>query len=619
MFHETKQTQKQHRGSLLPLSTIALTLLIFSSGSGQRFAFFRGPNFANASHNFITNQKIVIKNKASNKVLSGVITPGTQVRQVEHTGGPSQLFRLQEAGNGNFRIVSENNLFLSLKDGRDETVSGDSSSSSSSKKVLVFDQRFPQRPACLTAAITANCPVHQIWKINPVANESQVFTIESLAVNVVLQPESSAVRAIVSGTDASGADNQKWILVARDDMSLLPLATAKEISEFKDIVANQSGVAVLSGDTTKPIYYHNSGKDPDDLFYEYRKKFHALGNRSVIGWAPVDEIRRTFCGRVKTYKQCPQNLEHDGTFHLDIDANLHLIPNPKFSFMLKNPKMERYVSDRYFREQVNISCSISNCNIPAVRKSIEDRVREAGRKLLEDFSEDNIEVEFTPAMIGNPKDAIDKEFMKPINPMFSFDPVNITGDACAYGPWMWERLFIADLPLGPVLETFKEDYFNNEIHPANQIWFRKNGTLNLMAVVDQTSQFENPSNPENNTEVHASGLGQRMRFHVAVEIPAAVLNGDITRALEYQVNGKGFKFTNAPEADVSEIAQSLKHKDIVRLIVRDNSFLKSGKTHRVFLDQLRRRPDGSLQGYLVVETVPITRRGGSINVFVNSR
>ena len=202
--------------------------------------------------------------------------------------------------------------------------------------------------------------------------------------------------------------------------------------------------------------------------------------------------------------------------------------------------------------------------------------------------------------------------------MFSFDPVHFGKDVCAYGPWMWERLFIADLPAGPIIEAIgKDDFFNNEIHPANQIWFRENNTLNLIALVDQTGNFEIPQNPGNNTEVHASGLRQRMRFHVAFKIPATVLNGETSRAVEFQVNGIGFKFTNAPATEVAEIAQSLKYKDTVRLQVRDNSFLKSQRTHRVFLDQLKGRPDGSIQGFLVVETQPITRRGGSINIFVN--
>jgi len=189
----------------------------------------------------------------------------------------------------------------------------------------------------------------------------------------------------------------------------------------------------------------------------------------------------------------------------------------------------------------------------------------------------SIEVEFTPAMIGNLKDVPNKNFLKPLNPMFSLQPSSINGGVCAYGPWMWERMIMKDLPIGFILDRVKDDYFNNEIHPANQIWFRKNNTLNLIALVDQTGYFENPSNSNNNTEVHASGLNQRMRFHVAFKIPKNVLNGDPSKVLVYQVNTKGFKFTTIPEADVAEIVLPFKHKGTLRLKIRDNSFLKSGK------------------------------------------
>jgi hypothetical protein len=57
----------------------------------------------------------VIRNKASNHVLSGVVTPGTQVRQFDHAGEPSHHFTLQEAVKGNFRIGNKTaSMFASL-------------------------------------------------------------------------------------------------------------------------------------------------------------------------------------------------------------------------------------------------------------------------------------------------------------------------------------------------------------------------------------------------------------------------------------------------------------------------------------------------------------------------
>jgi hypothetical protein len=412
-----------------------------------------------------------------------------------------------------------------------------------------------------------------------------------------------------------------------DDLALMPMATQQEISEFEDIVKNQFGVAVLDGDTTKPIYFNHN--KPNEQIYKYKKRIHAPKvnslDKRIDAWFPVEDKRKTICGSFKEYKQVGQNFSHDGTINLDVDSNLHIIPNRKFDFMLKNPHMELYANGRYFKERFNVHCTLLrnnllnlSCNNPRIKKEAEDRARADVQKLLRKFNWTDIEVEFTPAMLGNPKDVPDKNFLTPLNPVFKFQPISISGDVCAYGPWMWERIFISDLPGGFALELFKDDYFNNEIHPANQIWFKQNNTLNLIALVDQTGYFENPSNPSNKTEVHASGLNQRMRFHVAFKIPATVLNGDSSSVVEYHVNAKGFKFNNIPDADVAEIVLPFKHKDTVRLKIRDNSFLRSGKTHRVFLDKVRNRLDGSIQGYLVVETEPITRRGGSINIFISN-
>ena len=597
-------------------TTISLLLTIFVISVGYSYGQ------TTVHHNLITNKKIVIKNKSSNKVLEGVNTPGTQVRQVEHNGTPSQHFRLEEAGNGNFHILNENNLFLSLKF-NPQASSGESSTATGSR-VLVLDKGYAQRPTCLTTAF-ANCPVHQLWKIKPVANESQVFTIESVASNTALQPFSNVSGGSVLTANISGADNQKWVIVETDDLLLTPIATQQEISEFEEIMATQSGVAVLSGDTTKPIYFHHN--KPNEQIYKYSKTVHIPHTsikKSINAWFPVEANRKTFCGRVKEYKQVTQDFEHDGTFNLDIDANLHIIPNPKFSSMLKNPRMESYAHGRYFKERFALHCGFQfpNCiNNPLLKKAAEDKANVDVQKLLQDFNKDNIEVEFSPAMLGNPKDSPDKEFLRPINSMFSFAPINLGKNVCAYGPWMWERIILDDLPIvvRNIANAFADDYFNNEIHPANQIWFREENTLNLIALVDQTGYFENPSNPSNNTEVNASGLNQRMRFHVAFKIPATVLNGDTNSVLEHQVNAVGFKFTNIPATNVAESVFRRKYKDTLRLEIRDNSFVRIEKTHRVFLDKVKNRPDGSIQGYLVVETQPITRRGGSIDIFISNR
>jgi hypothetical protein len=173
----------------------------------------------------------------------------------------------------------------------------------------------------------------------------------------VLQPQSNAAGVSVSATHSSGENNQEWIMVGTDDLELSPMATQQEVAAFEDIVDNQSGVAVLNGDTTKPIYFHHN--KPNEQIYRYDKRVRIPKTgleKSIDAWFPVEANRRTFCGSVKGYSQVGQDFSHDGTFNLDIDANLHIIPNRKFSFMLKNPRMESYANGRFFRERVAGYC-----------------------------------------------------------------------------------------------------------------------------------------------------------------------------------------------------------------------------------------------------------------------
>ena len=102
-----------------------------------------------------------------------------------------------------------------------------------------------------------------------------------------------------------------------------------------------------------------------------------------------------------------------------------------------------------------------------------------------------------------------------------------------------------------------------------------------------------------------------MRYYLSFEIPA-----NPTTVQEYHVNGIGFDFSSHPDKNVKTDVITVKNKGQLCLKVDDNSVLKLQKTHTVFIDKMRVRPDGSTQGYLVIETVPIDQHGGSINVIV---
>jgi hypothetical protein len=84
------------------------------------------------------------------------------------------------------------------------------------------------------------------------------------------------------------------------------------------------------------------------------------------------------------------------------------------------------------------------------------------------------------------------------------------------------------------------------------------------------------------------------------------------------VNGIGFDFTDIPPNDVNPERITLKQNGQERIIINDNTVLRNQRTHKVFFEKVRKRPNGAIQGYIVFETEPINKQGGSINIFVKN-
>ena len=316
----------------------------------------------------------------------------------------------------------------------------------------------------------------------------------------------------------------------------------------------------------------------DPIFKEITKKIDA--------WFPVEDTKKTICGISKAFHQCEQDFWHDGTVNLDIDANLHIKPDPAFSYMLQNPRMISYANKEY------------------PRKADAD-------KFLAEHKWTDIECEFMPAGKGEKQE-------DPKNPMFKYDAPSglskITTNSdkvCAHGPWMWERLLYSDWP---GVNLFKESHYNNEIHPVNQLWYKNGNETTLIAIVDGTGLFD----IKGNGEIAASGLGQRMTFHVAFEIPASLMKDSLSaKKIEYYVSSVGFDYTDKP-SDAVKKTVALQYKGKEKLNVTFN-FLSVGNNFTWRFDQIRVRDDNSIQGYIVLETEPITLSGGSINLFVKKK
>jgi hypothetical protein len=291
-------------------------------------------------------------------------------------------------------------------------------------------------------------------------------------------------------------------------------------------------------------------------------------------WYPDSEFKKTACGKLKedAFVCAPDFLHTQVTD--DRDINLDIFPNDKFKFMLKN----RHIGDKFT----------------------------------------SIEGEVKPKMLRNVYNDKTNESRTPRNA--SFLELKKDANVCLFGPWMGDILDInAKIPL-PLTDTKIEVANidlrnNNEIHPVNQLWYKKGAETQLISVVDATGYF----NKTGNNEIAASGLNQLMRYYVAFEIPASIVQAtQAGKRVEYDVNGIGFDFTNNPTLDIQPEFLTLKYNGQLRLKINDNSFVRLQKTHKVFFDKIRNRLDGSVQGYFVVETERITNQGGSINVIIKN-
>lgn len=401
-----------------------------------------------------------------------------------------------------------------------------------------------------------------------------------------------------------------------NDAASAPQATQSEIDEFNDIMKNQLGVGVLSGETTRPFYYHNN--QAGEQVYKYNKiidparlpgKFFDWASQQ-LGWAgfvvkpfelvtelatdikdfffgssstkmaidcwyPDSEFKKTVCGKMEEDVEiCTQDYSHTKVT-VDKDVCYNLMPSERFKPMLTN----RWTGETH----------------------------------------DKIEGEVKPVylMNYNPQTQKSTEGLTPHNPLLM--QIKKDENVCLYGPWMADILDInLKIPIPLTDESVSLGNIDlrkaNEIHPVNQFW-RKNGNeTQLIAIADGTGYFQKTGN----NEIAASGLNQRMRFYLAFIIPPHI-DAFNSGNRAYDINAIAFDIIDNPVLDIQPETVSLKYNGVSRVVVNDNSFIRIQKTHRVFFDKVRKRPNGYVQGYIVVETEPIRKQGGSINIFVKDQ
>lgn len=543
-----------------------------------------------------------IKCKGTGKVIdirNGSDKPGTSLLQKTADSSLSQKFTFIKVADSIYNIITNNNLFISLKQQILTSEGGNTpvaSGPGSYPFILIQDQIYntPTKPV---VSIGTPRPALQQWKLIPVDSDGFTYLIQSTALpDMVLAPVDNRNGSALKLVKHNNGAKQKWIISDPEDMINAPLATPSEINHFTKINDHQMGVAVLGGETSKPFFYHDGNKVyrykkilnednmPGYLAEIVREKSRILGAitekiTDVAGlgvdiyngikglwsddktpnlwyydvWLPSSPLRKTVCGKMHEDAYiCPQDYLHTKVT-VDKDVNLYITPSPAFSAFSNNQ---------------NLASPVTN---------IEGEVK-----------------------IYSPNDGL-----IPSNPLLM--QIKKDDNVCMYGPWMGDILDFSETIPGHYRD-------NNEIHPLNQIWYKKNNETTLIATVDETGYFDK----KNNKEIEASGLNQKMRFYVAFEIPSSILNAATTEndCLEYQINGVAFKFSDTEVMDIDEKVISLKYKGKEKLKIRDNSFVRLQKTHKIFFDMIKQRANGDIQGYIVVETEKITKPGGSINLFV---
>jgi len=573
----------------------------------------------------------VIESKTSNKVLAleqKSATPGTQIWQYNIERSTAQQFQIVLCTGGYYEISAYNTgLLMSLKYNPATTSKGAFYS-------LIQDTRYVKPDKINIHPALGSVPdptTLQRWTLIPVGTDGVTYIIQSVAFPTqVLQPTDNNSQSAIELTTKTSAANQQWSTLDPSDMSLAPLATQDEIAEFENIKNNQLGVGVLGGQTTKQFYYTTDPPIQNELVWKYRKiinltqlenygisyvnnafqnsqgailstnvllfplaawdfgaqveanllidSYKALVDiydyftntpdqlMEISDWYPVSGYKKTVCGKMKdTVNVCKQDFLHTKVTN-DKDICFTLSPYSSFTAILTNP------------------------NSPNANKTYDHIEGEVRAQNPQDL---------IPTLPATPSN------LQPVNPLFITMEKN--DDVCFFGPWMEDNLEFD----GSSVQD------NNEIHPINQFWRKSasTGDFELIAIADRSGYFD----INKNGQIEASGLNQKMRFYVAVQILYSSLNATGSNYIEYDVTGQNYD-AQAVTLPTKTTTTSIAYKGKIRLEIIDNPI--SGQfvinTHSpVILEKVRTRPDGSIQGYLVIETNQINNPGGSINNIVH--
>ncbi|MBL7814572.1 MAG: RICIN domain-containing protein [Saprospiraceae bacterium] len=160
-----------------------------------------------------------IQNKESNKVIDvsgNSQVAGAAIWQYDMNLTNAQKFTFVDAGNGYYYILTNSNLYVTLKYNEPPKTTDKSTISKvgNSYTLMQAPQYTSTSAICKTSvAPSALCPNKQKWKLVSIENNNKTFLIQSIAVpNQVLQPVNSNSSVSIVLSNQNGSQSQKWLI-----------------------------------------------------------------------------------------------------------------------------------------------------------------------------------------------------------------------------------------------------------------------------------------------------------------------------------------------------------------------------------------------------------------------
>lgn len=284
-------------------------------------------------------------------------------------------------------------------------------------------------------------------------------------------------------------------------------------------------------------------------------------------WFPVgDGRKKCLCGTLKRYRK--MGLIDHGYLIYDIDHNMYLNPLSPFRYLVEQPE--------------NLT--------PPFDQEVEGEIS-----------------------LSNDLDDLNNEEM--FSPEWGLISQNISQPICIYGTWIVDDNRLMKEGTEKEDGEFELTQRHVEIHPVEQLWFKnRSRTLYLCNIADYSERYN--TDDEDNFDKSLGNLAKPwaetpLQGNFALPF-ICKLNGSILNYSIFTTHAHNM-FQKATEGKVHELTYN--GKTLVRVAENPGTFEDFVS---VSFDSIYTRPDGSIQGYIILKTVVGKKdvNGGTITLAV---